>query len=128
VGFVALRDAKESSQFLSMVGREYGQEIDASDWERHWKVTSAIMLFTGLVGAAAGVGMVGQRRWSLLLLAITPLASLLFDLWKYGTSYTKYAFEQAEPVEILLLISIVIASLFWFLRWKGKISAVHSDS
>jgi purine-cytosine permease-like protein len=118
VAIFGLSRSSEMAQMMSAASKSTPQTIEADDWQRHWRVSSGLMLAVSAAGCAAGLGLIWRRRWGLALLAAAVSVNLAVDATLQLGGGPKYRFEVAEPGELAAFAILALA--LWFGYWKMR--------
>ncbi len=118
---LSLFSACDMSVLIGMASSSEDSAAEASRWLRHWRLSTGIVLASGLALAVVGIGLYLRRRWSVLLLASVAVLLVVRDLIMWAGGWVRYAFEVPEPAEIAVLVLVATASIIAFRRWQpGK--------
>lgn len=114
----ALSAARDMSELIGLSSPPGEAEIESARWLEHWRLSSSVMLISGLLLVTSGVGLLLRRRRSVLLLAAVAALLALQDLVFAALGWARYAFEVPEAGEVLFLFVVAISCVFAYRRWR----------
>jgi hypothetical protein len=106
------------SQLIALSSPPESAELETATWLKHWRLSSSVMLLSGLLLLVSGVGLCLCRRKAILLLAAVALFLVLLDLTAAATGWARYAFESPEPLEIAFLVLVATSCIVAYRRWR----------
>ena len=121
----ALLRTGELADLMSRLALHHGRRLDGDDWQRHWVVSFLLMGLIATIGLAAGVGLVRNRLWGLLLwcslATFVPAIAFLQE-----TLYAKYEFETTDAPEYAA--AVAMAAVLWVFFARTRRSSDHQST
>lgn len=117
-GISGVMHASDRGRFVAEVGDVFHETIDAKDWAAHWRVTSLELVIVACLLAVVGLGLWQRRAGAFLLLAGAFIGQLVFELVRYFSGYSHYAFEEPDALGVTLYLLAAIAATLGFFRLR----------
>ena len=104
---------------LELMAQGTGASFSSTRWLTHWRLSMVSDVALGTLGAVGSFAVLRGKRWGLLLVACLLTLVVLLQAVTLLSGAAVYAFEAAEPLE--LLFTFVLMCACWLvLRFRQR--------